>query len=456
MSRSSTEGSSGPDYYQGWRALYRLIRSGSSFSGHERNCAFLNLGGEGFATVSSASGFDEADDGRALAVVDWDQDGRLDLWTSNRTGPRVRLYRNQVRGADEAGYVALRLRGTHANRDAIGARVELTTSAGKRWKTVRAGGGFLSQSSRWLHFGLAGARLESVRVTWPDGTTEDFQGVRANARFELVEGEGEARQNARASTTPSALPSPTDAGDSGDETLHEDPLLVHADSHARSSPAAEATDPSSRTVLGAPLDLPPIVYRTEESQTDDLASLLGQPILVTFWASWCGICMDELGELAGATKRVRDAGLQVVALNVDEIRMRMIAKRRLAKAGWAYRTGYATEETLDLLEALRMSVLEDYGDSGLPMSLLIDPRGRLVTLYHGRFSLSQVFADVEHLASGDLGAEKTRAAASPFDGRWLGPPPTPAHLSLTGLIKERGYDELARAYVDVLRTSMEE
>ena len=85
-------------YKQGWRALNRLLHEDRSFSGHERDCAFLNCGGEtpSFATVSSVTGFDFADDGRGLATVDWDFDGDLDVWCTYRTAPRVRQGRHRV------------------------------------------------------------------------------------------------------------------------------------------------------------------------------------------------------------------------------------------------------------------------------------------------------------------------------------------------------------------------
>jgi len=74
------------DYLSGWQTMYHLLRKEHhSWSGRERNCAFLNCGGSRFADVSAISGLDFADDGRALAVVDWDQDGNLDLWFHNRT-----------------------------------------------------------------------------------------------------------------------------------------------------------------------------------------------------------------------------------------------------------------------------------------------------------------------------------------------------------------------------------
>ncbi len=105
--------------------LYRFIREGKSFSGHERNCCFLNLGNGQFANISATSGMDLDDDARAMAITDWDQDGDLDVWVTNRTGPRLRFLKNQVDSASAA--LQLRLEGKDCNRDAIGARVTVIT-----------------------------------------------------------------------------------------------------------------------------------------------------------------------------------------------------------------------------------------------------------------------------------------------------------------------------------------
>ena len=112
-------------YREAGDRLDRLAQAGLSWSGHERNCSYLNLGGEQFANVSAVSGFDFADDGRALAIVDWDFDGDLDVWVMNRTGPRLRYLQNEVQRRPQ--YLSLGLRGVTANRDAIGTRVILTT-----------------------------------------------------------------------------------------------------------------------------------------------------------------------------------------------------------------------------------------------------------------------------------------------------------------------------------------
>ena len=88
-------------FRKGLVEIDRLIDSGVSLSGHERNCAFLNVpsGAQSrrFVTASAALGLDFDDDARSPALVDWDRDGDLDLWMANRTAPMLRFVRNNGR-----------------------------------------------------------------------------------------------------------------------------------------------------------------------------------------------------------------------------------------------------------------------------------------------------------------------------------------------------------------------
>ena len=41
-----------------------------------------------------------------------------------------------------------------------------------------------------VHFGIGNAnRVESVRIDWPSGTTQELQGLEADRRYLIVEGE---------------------------------------------------------------------------------------------------------------------------------------------------------------------------------------------------------------------------------------------------------------------------
>ena len=87
--------------------------------------------------------------------------------------------------------LSLKLEGVTCNRDAIGAVVEVTVSGALPLvRSVRAGDLFLSQSSKWLHFGLGETgTVEKVTVRWPGGSAvEVVEGVSAEGRYRIKQG----------------------------------------------------------------------------------------------------------------------------------------------------------------------------------------------------------------------------------------------------------------------------
>ena len=85
----------------------------------------------------------------------------------------------------------LKLEGTTAARDAIGARVEIRLKDQPEkllTRTVKSGEGFLGQSSRWLHFGLGTSEISGVRVSWPDRKTEELTDCRPGTAVTVIQG----------------------------------------------------------------------------------------------------------------------------------------------------------------------------------------------------------------------------------------------------------------------------
>ena len=373
--------------------LNQLIRDGGTLSGWERNCAFLNTRGGRFATVSAVTGLDFVDDARSPATVDWDGDGDLDLWIANRTAPRLRFLRNDT--PSTARFVALRLRGTTCNRDAIGTRVELVLPEGKpHIKTLHAGEGFLSQSSKWLHFGLGNAvRIDKVIVRWPGGNTEAFSGIEVNGRYHLTQGAGVARPL---------------------RTTDRQVQLV------TSKFSAPSVDERSRVVLSARLPVPTLRYRDDHGEHRELPLGEGQPVLVNLWASWCAPCLDELSQWARQSKQLDALGLRVVALTLDDLDQNTrftsaTATALLQSIGFPFEHGIATPELQVRLDQIRQWPFARNIVMQVPTSFLFDARGQLAIIYRGPVGVKQLSDDLVLLP---VRQDHLLAAALPFEGRW--------------------------------------
>lgn len=161
---------------------------GMTWSGYQKKKFFRNLDGHSFKEMSAAVGVDNDKDGRGIGQGDFDNDGRLDFYQANADQDSL-LYHNTT--TDAGHWTSLRLVGTTANRDAVGARVSVTAGGRTVMREVDGGNGYAGQASQRVHVGLGTATGATVVVQWPGGgrqettvvadrvTTITQQGVRA-------------------------------------------------------------------------------------------------------------------------------------------------------------------------------------------------------------------------------------------------------------------------------------
>lgn len=405
--RADDQSATGSQLGRAGRELGRMIVEGRSFSGNERNCVFLNTGEAAaakgrFANVSAVSGLDFPDDARAVALVDWDHDGDEDLWISNRNAPRLRLMRNDSPRTNH--FLSLRLEGDGktTNRDAIGARVEVIiakTAVGqpRSIKTLRAGEGFLAQSSKWLSFGLGGAEvIEKVIVRWPGGKLEEFLGLEVDHRYHLAQGTG----------TPRVVPT-------------EDRKTKLIPSIQEKMPPSQV----ARIPLVELLPAPKTLFTDFDGKEHELESEGGRLLLVNLWASWCAPCLSELSEFAQRHDELQKKGVDVLALSVDSLGQdpatRTNAKLLADSGKFPFEIGEATDALVASFQSFHNTHISLHEKLPLPSSFLIDRKGRLSVIYKGGVSVDTLIEDADH---SERDRSERIAQAAPIPGQLVSHP----------------------------------
>ena len=390
-----------PGYSRNFRDLNDQVSQGKSFSGYERNALFLNRSGLGFADVGPLLGVDFKDDARAVAMVDWDQDGDLDVWITNRTAPQVRLLRNNQTSVKSSVSIRLIGNGKTTNRDAIGARLILSPTSSPevtQMRTTHAGDGFLAQSSAWVHFGI-GSSEEShqLSVAWPGGETETFSDLKGGARYTITQG-----QDAAVMVTPNS------------------PVVLSE------SEKISTSDPGSRGLWVAnQVPFPELHYTDSAGAKRTTSELLGKPALINLWATWCAPCLQELSVLGQHADELRSQETNVLALNVDglggdsEPASKDKIEGVLSRVGYDLPSGIARKENLVKIELLIDFLTSQRTPFSLPTSFLVDAEGDVAAVYQKEIAWDQLAADLALLRA--TSAEQIKRA-SPRPGRWFADP----------------------------------
>jgi thiol-disulfide isomerase/thioredoxin len=105
--------------------------------------------------------------------------------------------------------------------------------------------------------------------------------------------------------------------------------------------------------------------------TLSLASLQGKPVLLDFWATWCGPCQAELPVVNGIAQRFKDRGLVVVGVNTSD-------EPGMAEA-------YARKKRLSfpIVYDTANEVAKKYRVDNLPTLVIVSKEGKIVAVRHG-------------------------------------------------------------------------
>lgn len=146
--------------------------------------------------------------------------------------------------------------------------------------------------------------------------------------------------------------------------------------------AQAPAQPSSAALFAATL-------HDAEDKPFAMAQLKGRPLIVNFWARWCGPCRKEIPELAAAHDRYAKKGLVIVGIALDD---KVEATKDFARAYEMRYTGLlAKEGGIALMQALGNA------RAVVPFTLVIDRQGRVVGSKLGAMNHDEIEAAARQL-----------------------------------------------------------
>ena len=140
--------------------------------------------------------------------------------------------------------------------------------------------------------------------------------------------------------------------------------------------------------------LPNVEVKTLKGKTFNIQDLEnnGNPMVISFWATWCKPCKKELNAIAEVYEDWQDeTGVKLIAVSIDDARSMSKVAPYVNSSDWDY------EIYLDSNSDLKRAM----GVSTVPHTFLIDGKGKIVWHHKGYIDgdEEELYEQIEYLVS---------------------------------------------------------
>jgi enediyne biosynthesis protein E4 len=146
------------------------------------NYIFRNKGEAMFENMQKAWGFTDEILSQGAVAADLDADGDLEIVSNNLNNP-ASIYKNLSAGNQAANYLKIEL----PQGQQIGTKLLVYFGKNTQYQEFTPNHGFQSANYTSPVFGLGKAqKADSIRVVWPDGSSQLYQNIKANQSFKAA------------------------------------------------------------------------------------------------------------------------------------------------------------------------------------------------------------------------------------------------------------------------------
>lgn len=149
------------------------------------NKLYHNNGDGTFTDIAQNAGISSPQDGFSVSWADYDKDGDVDVLISGHSYS-TKLLRND--GGNSMNYLNVRLVGEYDNKSGIGSRVTIYCNGQAQVREVNGGRGSVSQDDLSLHFGVGNCEIvDSLIINWPSGMLQKQYNVSVNQFITIIQ-----------------------------------------------------------------------------------------------------------------------------------------------------------------------------------------------------------------------------------------------------------------------------